>query len=100
MTDGLSRKEVEHVAKLARLDLSEAEKESLGVELSAVLAHVDAIRELDLSALAPTAHAFELSNVFRQDVVRESLDRDEVLAAAPEVEQNRFKVPRILGDPS
>ncbi|HLI43651.1 MAG TPA: Asp-tRNA(Asn)/Glu-tRNA(Gln) amidotransferase subunit GatC [Acidimicrobiales bacterium] len=90
--------EVRKVARLARLELSAEELADLVGELSALLDHVDAIRQIDLSGVPPTAHALPLVNVLREDVPRSCLDRDEVLAAAPETEEGRFVVPSILGD--
>lgn len=95
---GIGIDEVRKVARLARLELSEQELAGLAGELSALLDHVDAIRQLDVSALPPTAHALALVNVLRDDEVRPCLDRDEVLAAAPETEESRFVVPSILRD--
>ena len=94
----LSRADVVHVARLARLALDDDELDRLTVELGAVLSHAQDIASLDLGGLAPTAHPVQLSNVLRADVVRESLDRTEVLAMAPAAEDDRFRVPRILSD--
>lgn len=94
----LSAEEVAHVAHLARLELSDADVAHFAGQLSAVLEHVEAIRRLDLSGLAPTAHPLELENVLREDERRPSLPRDEVLAAAPASENGQFLVPRILGE--
>jgi len=85
----LSREDVVHVARLARLDLSDEEVELFTAQ------HVAA---LDLSHLEPSSHPIALDNVLRPDQPRPSLDRDEVLAAAPDVEDYRFRVPRIVGD--
>ncbi|HUY06107.1 MAG TPA: Asp-tRNA(Asn)/Glu-tRNA(Gln) amidotransferase subunit GatC [Acidimicrobiales bacterium] len=90
--------EVTYVAALARLELTEAEVEHYARQLSAVLGHVDAIRALDLTGVEPSSHSFDLVNVLREDVVAPSLDRDEVLRAAPLVESGRFRVPPILGE--
>lgn len=95
---GISRSDVVHVARLARLSLSEEEVDRFARQLGAVLDHAADLETLDLAGLAPTAHPFPLSNVLRPDVVSPSLDRAEVLAAAPEVEDGRFVVPRILGE--
>lgn len=94
----ISAAETAYVARLARLALTEEELGRFAGELSAILEHVEAVRRLDTAGVPPMAHAIELSNVLRRDEVRPSLDRAEVLAAAPAVEDDRFKVPRILSE--
>src|SRR5262245_40841326 len=98
-TGGLTRADVEHVARLARLALTDDEIERLTVDLVAVLGHAADVASLDLDGVPPTSHPLPLRNVLRADVVRPTLDRDEVLAAAPEVQDYRFRVPRILDAP-
>jgi aspartyl-tRNA(Asn)/glutamyl-tRNA(Gln) amidotransferase subunit C len=93
----ISRDDVAHVARLARLDLSEDELERYTTQLAAVLEHAADIAVLDIEGVPPTAHPFPLTNVFRDDVAEPGLERDEVLAQAPEVESDRFRIPRILG---
>lgn len=94
----LSRDEVAKVAHLARLALTEAELDLYTEQLSKVLGHAEDMGQLDLSDVAPTAHPFGLLNVLRDDVVTPSLDRDDVLAMAPDAEDGRFAVPRIVGE--
>lgn len=94
----ISLDEVRHVARLARLELSEDEISTLQGELSALLDHVDRVRRLETADVPPTAHPLPLENVLRPDEARPCLDREEVLAAAPAVESDRFLVPSILGD--
>jgi aspartyl-tRNA(Asn)/glutamyl-tRNA(Gln) amidotransferase subunit C len=94
----ISRDDVLHVAKLARLDLTEAELELFTPQLAAVLEHAADVEALDVAGVPPTAHPYPLRNVFRADDVRPGVDREEVLAVAPDVEDGRFKVPPILGD--
>jgi aspartyl-tRNA(Asn)/glutamyl-tRNA(Gln) amidotransferase subunit C len=94
----ISKSDVAHVARLARLGLSEAELERFTTQLAAVLEHAADIAALDIEGVPPTAHPFPLANVFREDVVRRCLDRDEVLSQAPDVEAHRFRIPRILGE--
>jgi aspartyl-tRNA(Asn)/glutamyl-tRNA(Gln) amidotransferase subunit C len=94
----LTRAEVEHVATLARLALTDDELDALTTELAAILDHAAQVSALDTKGVPPTAHPLPLVNVFRADVVRPSLPRDEVLAAAPLAEGGRFRVPRILGE--
>ncbi|MGI9606930.1 MAG: Asp-tRNA(Asn)/Glu-tRNA(Gln) amidotransferase subunit GatC [Acidimicrobiales bacterium] len=94
----LTRAEVAHVAKLALLDLSDAEIDEFTVQLGDVLTSADAMTALDLDDVEPTHHPLGLTNVFRPDIVVPSLDRVEVLSQAPEVEDDRFKVPPALGE--
>ncbi|MDQ4088730.1 MAG: Asp-tRNA(Asn)/Glu-tRNA(Gln) amidotransferase subunit GatC [Actinomycetota bacterium] len=94
----ISREDVAHVARLARLDLTEEELDRFAGQLAAVLEHAADLAVLDTAGVPPTAHPFPLVNVLRDDVVGPSLDRDEVLATAPAAEDGRFRVPRILGE--
>ena len=94
----LTRTDVEHVAQLARLALTDDELDALTTELAAILEHAAQVSALDTEGVPPTAHPLPLVNVFRADVARPGLPRDEVLAAAPETEDGRFRVPRILGE--
>ncbi|MEX0971969.1 MAG: Asp-tRNA(Asn)/Glu-tRNA(Gln) amidotransferase subunit GatC [Solirubrobacterales bacterium] len=89
----IEREQVLHVAKLARLRLSEIEIEKMAGELSGILEHVDRIGELDLEGVAPTSHVVELENVLRPDEPRESWPRDAVLAQAPDPADGAFRVP-------
>jgi aspartyl-tRNA(Asn)/glutamyl-tRNA(Gln) amidotransferase subunit C len=92
----ITRDEVEHVARLARLAITPDEAERLTHELAGILEHADDVAALDLADIPPTAHPLPLVNVLRRDEVRPTLPRDEVLAAAPDAEDGRFRVPRIL----
>lgn len=98
MSDRITPADVAHVAKLARLDLTEEEMARLVVELGAVLDHAADVAALDTAGVAPTAHPLPLRNVLRPDHPRPVLDRDEVLAMAPRAEDGRFRVPPILGE--
>jgi aspartyl-tRNA(Asn)/glutamyl-tRNA(Gln) amidotransferase subunit C len=98
MSGEIGLEEVAHIAQLARLELSATERQMFAEQLSAVIEHVAAIRRLDISEVPPMHHALPLENVLRPDVVGECLDPAEVLAAAPEAEQGRFRVPRILAE--
>jgi aspartyl-tRNA(Asn)/glutamyl-tRNA(Gln) amidotransferase subunit C len=89
----ITRDEVLHVARLARLELSDDEVERFTEQLSAILEAVAKVSELDLSKVEPTAHPLDLVNVFAEDVPRPCLPRDEALANAPEREAGFFKVP-------
>jgi aspartyl-tRNA(Asn)/glutamyl-tRNA(Gln) amidotransferase subunit C len=94
----LSRDDVAHVARLARLDLTEEEVDLFTAQLRTVLDHAADVAALDLSHLEPSSHPIALENVLRPDVPVPSLDRDEVLSVAPAVEEHRFRVPRIGGE--
>jgi aspartyl-tRNA(Asn)/glutamyl-tRNA(Gln) amidotransferase subunit C len=98
MSGRLSAAEVAHVARLARLELTAEELERYTEQLAAVLDHAADVASLDTSGVPPTAHPLPLINVLREDVTVPSLDRDEVLAQAPASEDDRFRVPRILGE--
>ena len=98
MAAPISRDDVAHVARLARLDLTEDELERFTGQLGAVLEHAADIAALDIADVPPTSHPLPLVNVLREDTPVASLDRDEVLAQAPAAEDRRFKVPRILGE--
>lgn len=98
MSAPLRRDDVAKVAKLARLTLSDEELDLFTEQLGQVLEHATDMNSLDLDDVVATAHPFGLVNVVRDDVVRASLERDEVLAAAPEADDGRFAVPRIIGE--
>lgn len=98
MPDRITPADVVHVARLARLDLSDDERSRLVIDLGAVLDHAAGVAALDTAGVPPTAHPLLLSNVLRPDEVRPSLARDEVLAMAPQAEDRRFRVPSILGE--
>ena len=94
----ISRDEVAHLAVLARIDLSDAELDHLAPQLSVILDSVASISEVASADVPPTSHPLPLTNVFREDVVVPGLSAEQALAGAPESEQQRFSVPRILGD--
>ena len=94
----ITRDEVAHLADLARIDLSDAELDHLAPQLAVILDAVASIREVAAEDVPPTSHALPLTNVFREDEVRPCLAAEEALSGAPEVEQQRFRVPRILGE--
>ena len=89
----ISRDDVLHVARLARLELSDAEVERFQEQLSAILEAVSKVQELDLSDVPPTSHPLDVVNVWRDDEVRPSLPRDEALANAPGERDGHFEVP-------
>ena len=94
----ITREEVAHLATLARIDLSDAELDHLAPQLSVILESVASINGVAGDDVPPTSHALPLTNVFRDDVVTPGLTAEQALAMAPEVDQQRFSVPRILGD--
>jgi aspartyl-tRNA(Asn)/glutamyl-tRNA(Gln) amidotransferase subunit C len=98
MPSRISVSDVAHVARLARLQLTDDELARFTEQLSAVLEHARDVQALDLAGVPPTAHPLPLVNVFRDDVEVPCLDREEVLAQAPDAESDRFRVPRILGE--
>jgi aspartyl-tRNA(Asn)/glutamyl-tRNA(Gln) amidotransferase subunit C len=98
MADRITRADVEHVAQLARLALTDEELDSLTAELGVILEHAAQVSALDTHDVPPTAHPLPLVNVFRADEARPGVPREEVLAVAPVAEDNRFRVPRILGE--
>lgn len=97
-SERLTREDAAYVARLARIDLSDEELDTYAEQLATVLGHAAAVAALDTSGVEPTSHPLPLRNVLRPDEVRPSLDREEVLAQAPAVEDGRFRVPRILGE--
>jgi aspartyl-tRNA(Asn)/glutamyl-tRNA(Gln) amidotransferase subunit C len=94
----ITRDEVAHLAHLARIDLSDAELDHLAPQLQVILEAVASVSTVAAEDIPPTSHAVPLTNVFRADEVRPSLTAEEVLAGAPEAEDQRFRVPRILGE--
>ncbi len=92
----INREEVEHVAWLARLELSEEEREKFSKQLGQVLEHASKIKEVDTSNVPPTSHSLPLKNVFREDEVRESISQEEALFNAPQKEKGAFLVPKII----
>ena len=94
----ISRDDVAHLATLARIDLDDAELDHLAPQLSVILESIASIAEVAAADIPPTSHAIPLTNVFREDVVVPSLTAEEALSGAPATEQQRFSVPRILGD--
>jgi aspartyl-tRNA(Asn)/glutamyl-tRNA(Gln) amidotransferase subunit C len=96
MPERLTRADVEHVARLARLALTEDEVERFTDQLAVILEHAADVAALDLADVEPTAHPLPLVNVLRPDEVRPGVDRAEVLAQAPAAEDGRFRVPRIM----
>ena len=94
----LTRADVEKVALLARLELTDAELDAMTTQLGAVLAYVEQLGELKSDRIAPMAHAVEVTNVFAADELRESLPRDAALANAPHHDGEFYLVPAVLGE--
>lgn len=92
----INRAEVEHVAELARLDLTEAELDQYTAQLDAILGYMEKLNALDTIQVAPTAHVIQMDNVVREDQVVPSLTVKEALANAPAEDRGFFQVPRIL----
>ena len=92
----ISQDDVAHVAKLARLEVSEDEKTVFARQLSAILTHIDQLKQLDTAGVEPTTTVLPSDNVFREDEVRPSLTSEQALSNAPDQEDGFFRVPRIL----
>jgi len=92
----ITRGEVEHVARLARLALQEEELDALTGQMDAILGYVDQLKELNTDGIIPTSHAVPMENAFREDVVRPSLGTERALQNAPEAANGCFKVPKVI----
>lgn len=92
----ITNQDVQHVAKLARLNLSADEEQMFTEQLNAILQYAEKLNELDTDGVEPTTHVLPVSNVMREDVQRESLPIEKVMANAPEEEDGQFKVPAVL----
>ena len=92
----LSAQDVEYVAKLARLEVAETEKEKLTAELNDILRYIDKLNELDTTGVAPMTHAIAVTNAFREDTVLESLGSERALANAPDARGEFFRVPKVI----
>ncbi|MGI6092548.1 MAG: Asp-tRNA(Asn)/Glu-tRNA(Gln) amidotransferase subunit GatC [Veillonellaceae bacterium] len=92
----ITRKDVENVALLSRLEISESDIETVTKQLNAILEYVDVLNKVDTTNVQPTAHVLPLNNVMRKDEVRPSLPRELALSNAPEQEDGYFKVPKIV----
>lgn len=92
----ITREQVEYVAKLARLAVTDEEKELFGRQLSSILTYVETLNRVDTTHVEPTAHVVPMQNVLREDAVKPSLSRDDALANAPDSESGCFRVPKII----
>jgi len=88
--------DIEKVARLSRLELSEEEKETFGNQLEQILTYMEQLNRLDTKGIEPTSHAIPVYNVFREDETKPSFPKDEVLGISPQQEDGHFKVPRII----
>jgi len=88
--------DIEKVARLARLELSEEERETFGNQMEQILTYMEQLNRLDTTGVEPASHAVPIYNVFREDEVKPSIPQGEVLAIAPDEEDGHFKVPRII----
>ncbi len=93
-------KDVEHVAKLARLSFPEAEKEKMTHQLNDILKYMEQLNSLDTSNVEPLSHVIELNNVFREDEAKPCVTREEALKNAPSKSEKFFKVPKVIGEPA
>ena len=92
----ITREQVEHVAKLARLTVTEEEKTLLARQLGEILTYIEKLNQLDTSQVEPTSHVLPLRNIFREDEARPSLSREEILLNAPDRTEEFFRVPKII----
>ncbi|MBA1336671.1 MAG: Aspartyl/glutamyl-tRNA(Asn/Gln) amidotransferase subunit C [Firmicutes bacterium] len=92
----ITRKDVEYVAELARLEFSEEDKENFTKTLNDILKYAEKLNEVDTEEVPPTAHILSVKNVFREDRVRPSMDRDKILQNAPDSDKGCFRVPRVI----
>ncbi len=93
----VTRKDVEHIAELARLKFNEEELESFTDQLNEILTYVEKLNELDTENVKPLLHPVEGQNVFREDIVKPSIKREDALLNAPDSNEEFFKVPKIIG---
>ncbi|MEW5799545.1 MAG: Asp-tRNA(Asn)/Glu-tRNA(Gln) amidotransferase subunit GatC [Bacteroidota bacterium] len=93
----VTKKDVEHIAKLANLEFTDAEKEKLTHEMNEILQHMEKLNELDTSNVEPLSQVVEQQNVFRNDEVKPSIPTEEALKNAPDKTEEHFKVPKVIG---
>ena len=98
MAEKIDLREVEHVARLARLELGPEEEERMREQLDRILGYIDKLRQLDTGGVEPTSHAVPMVNVFREDEIRPCFPPDEMLSNAPDRSGEFFRVPRIIED--
>jgi aspartyl-tRNA(Asn)/glutamyl-tRNA(Gln) amidotransferase subunit C len=93
----VSRKDVEHIAELARLKFNDEELENFTNQLNEILTYVDKLNELDTENVEPLSHPVENNNVFRDDKIKPSIPKEKALKNAPEKDENFFRVPKVIG---
>ncbi|HAO20370.1 MAG: asparaginyl/glutamyl-tRNA amidotransferase subunit C [Desulfobacteraceae bacterium IS3] len=93
----ITKDEVLHVAKLARLNLSDSSVDKFATQIGTILDYIDMLKQVNTDGIKPTSHAISLNNAFREDVQKQHLDRDAALANAPEKEDGGFIVPKVVG---
>ena len=96
MSNKISKETIEYVSILAKLELSDEEKEQAKKDMANMLDYIDTLNELDTSGVEPMSHVFPVNNVFREDVVTNGDDREEILANAPEAKEGAFVVPKTF----
>lgn len=96
MANIISEKTIEYVGILAKLELSEEEKEAAGKDMGRMLDYIDKLNELDTGGVEPMSHVFPVNNVFREDVVTNTDERDRILSNAPQQKDGAFKVPKTV----
>lgn len=88
--------DIDHAAMLARLNISESEKKLFAGQVQSIIDYIEKLNELDTTSIEPTAHILPISNVFREDILRDSLPRDKALQNAPQKDEDFYRVPRII----
>lgn len=97
MSNKISDETIEYVGILAKLELSEEEREAAKADMEKMLDYIDTLNELDTDGVEPMSHVFPVNNVFREDVVTNGEDREDALANAPQRNEDSFEVPRTIG---
>ena len=97
MANKISDETIEYVGILAKLELSDEEKEEAKADMEKMLDYIDTLNELDTTGIEPMSHVFPVNNVFREDVVTNGAGREETLANAPQRKEDSFEVPRTIG---
>lgn len=92
----ITREEVRHIAKLARLQFDEEDEEQLANEMSRILEHMDKLNELDTTGVPPMSHVLDVENVFREDEVEQRIDREQALQNAPDADEEYIRVPKVI----
>ena len=92
----VTRETIEHIADLARLNISEKEKDKLTLEMEKILSYVDKLNELDTSDVKPMEHVIPIQNVLREDMVKGSFEREKLMKCAPSHENGCYKVPKVV----